>query len=59
MGDGGDGLDIDVEGAPVVPVLSEVDDGVRGNEMETVARVRRRGRPVAARRRGRSGGGRR
>ena len=56
---GGDGSDDEGVGAPVVPVLGEVDDGVRGDEMEMVARVRRRGRPVATRKRGRSGGGRR
>ena len=35
---GGDGSDVDIEGSLVVPVLGEVDDGVRGDEMEPVAR---------------------
>ena len=36
---GGDGSDVDVEGAPVVPVLGEGDDGVQHHMTETLVQV--------------------
>ena len=35
---GGDGSDVDNDGAPVVPLLDEDDDGVQGDEAKLVAR---------------------
>ena len=35
---GGDSSDVDNDGAPVVPLIDEDDDGVQGDEAKLVAR---------------------
>ena len=52
--DGGDGLDVDDDGVPVVPTDGDMDDGVRNVEAKMMARRGARIRPGTAARDDRS-----